>query len=467
MSNGEGVNLGPVLDKLRDIESVQDRVESIVDNLRSKQDAMKLDFNTMKGNITDLEKKFMAVKTQLENMITSLDGNFKNFKKSMDGFTEATKDGNKKISEKLDDSIKKTSAGLESVSKGVESVSKGIGTVSGGIDKVFEETAAGNKAIVENLENSVQTTKTGLDIVFGGVSEVTKATVAGDQAIIDNIQESTVETGRGLSKVSTGVAMVEVLQGKFASGATETAIEQSLEEVQDRYSQAMVAVEEKQIIFDEHFNKIQKGFKRQLEDIGAHIFELLQENFEDIDELQMVLSKDGRTVEATAMAESDRIDFRSNSLDKQYKKMDMDELKKFVILKNRVDVFIENPEGEKFEVASRDDPFFGDSTVFGLPANVVSFNGEDEVEVYCLDSHVKEFSEKPVTDIRYDDLRKNIEDMCGRLDVTKCEEMKKDMKDRLKGSLLKLQTAGIISEDNYQLIIEHLDIYKLLFIEVQ
>lgn len=329
------------------------------------------------------------------------------------------------------------------------SVSKNFEVFQNTMQHVLEETKTGNQILEQNKE------------------EISR----GNKQISENIRESTEASNRGLKKVSSGVAMVEVIQGKASLTETNVAISRAVKEIKDRYYQALAAMEEKQNVYDRHFEETLKGFENQLKLIADHIYELEQKCFADLHTLypdpgsEMMFNT--LCLDILQKKTADRTALLREKLDQ----LDLKSLAVFKELWNELKNFIEDDSYFKFEqeAASEEDP--QDLPAFFLPVNMVSVvdtasGAADKLQVYCLESESEDCYAKPVPDMNLRQLYQSIESTCSTVNKNPSQVWDKNsIETVLKEGLKNLNKAGILNDDHLDLIQRHLDNYELKHLE--
>lgn len=338
------------------------------------------------------------------------------------------------------------------------------------IEKLGDEIMYNREQIVNlinNLNSKFQVLEerlSSLDNTLGNIKEVNESgfntSIETQNLISSNIQVSSQKSEEGLKKVSSGVATVEILQSKAASNETNSAIERSIVEVKERFEQATKAVEEKKNLFDKHFNETMKGLRQELELISQHIIEIEKQNFDKLDELVSDLRGDRDEFEVSRKIQMERLENRSNTFGELTRGIEdqLVNLKRFQELRSKLEYFIKTDDSYyKQEILELSD---SDSLGYVFPLHVINL-AIDTKEVFGCEGKASTDSRMEFDDINkstFEQIKKNLSSAEFEIDNL---DVGSDLYEKLLSGLENLNNAGILDDNHFALINEHLESYSL------
>jgi hypothetical protein len=325
--------------------------------------------------------------------------------------------------------------------------------------------------LIENMDRKFQILENklvNLNTTLGNIYNVNKVgfnqSIETQKDISKNIEISTQKNEEGLKKVSSGVATVEILQSKAVSNESKTAIIRSIDEVEERFNQAKYAVEEKKSLFDKHFNETMKGLTQELDLISQHIRELEHHNFENLNELISDLKVDRDEFKISKRVQIDRLNNRANTFNSLTERIEnqLSSLKRFQELREKLEYFINTDDSYfKYETTANS----GDIVAgYSFPIHVTAIENGG-YEMFGFDGLARnlqttlEYNE--ASNEAFNEVKYNLSNV--KFDS---EEMSKDspIYSELLLGLNNLKNAGIISDEIFELIQQHLEAYSLKII---
>lgn len=338
------------------------------------------------------------------------------------------------------------------------------------MEKEFDRLEEDLMEIKNNLEVLMQEIKNSFKEFNHLLENLRSDTIKSAEKISTELEKVEETSRTGFLRISSGVAIVDILKALTDVKQIEIAIERSLNEIDNRYKQAKDAMQIKRNEFDKHFEQIEKGFEKQMQVIGQHIFDM-GHLFHLLNELRinedMVNTMDRIIWETQKKVTS----HRTKTLEERKCKIDFDRLTEFKILRAKLNQFLSDQTALRLEEPATE---AGTEEIppLGIPINIVKLaknefspSGTNNLQVFCLNAKGKDCYTKPEPAIEFSGLTKAIRELCEQFGLEHGVDVSKNIKEGIKSGLKKLMSRGLLRKEHSELIEQHLDLYPLLWME--
>ena len=430
MSNGEGISESTVRNMIANEVS---HIKSEMRDLRSEQNNLDREMSNL---VNVLERSLQ----ELNRNMSGLSSSFSELKNVSEGITRAVENVKSAVEDMKQSNAEKTAELIEELKETSE-------TTRLGLEKVEDTTKYG----LDNVREAAQT----------GLSSVVQETQRGTENIAEKVKFGTETTIEGLKKVSSGVAFSEIVSSKFTAGQSDFAIKGVIHRIEERYSQAIKHIIKIKEQFDGYYKDTLDGFDNQLNVIGGHIHQLEETVFRDIHDLEIAYNQDYKYLREISESEKTRISRRQEIINREYDRLNLEELKKFEQLFKDIMDFLEDGSIISKEIASQEEFDSVKDSVWCLPLNVVLNSEDKNLDTYCLEMNVNSGKNEPRLKPELHAAGEKISRIKLEINTDEGKEISEDEQQELINSMFRLKDQGLIEPKYFNLIIEHMKIFKL------
>jgi len=363
--------------------------------------------------------------------------------------------------------LDKLNDAIRSLNSNVSDTNSGIGSLAGSVDRYSDNVNQFNQSVAQNFDDQNQRFTAGLDalkevlqsgfeLINSYEDNFSKFRDKFKEDLAEDIKDFQVSNSSLLTNVTTGIALTELLKSAFVSDESETAIKRSIEEHNERQILVRSSIEEKKQLFDKHIEHVFVSFFKQFKQVSNHILDLQYKVFERLNSKAEIKDEAMNNIQKADIL---RTELRQKKFSKISEDMKAEAFSDFNKLRREIEreLSVSNIFNITVE-SSKEVP------ILSLPIETVEtgkWNNESNryLDLYGISDETNSCYDKE------NDLQEFERFNTYKESLRKSEydfiEIEENELEGIKSGLQELQTEGIINKIHYELILKHLNTYKL------